>query len=113
MGVSVTKEKAIPMQLKKLRAAFVNESGLALHRCLWAATKAPYEIRDGAIRDLTKAHKACREKKTVPGRNEAKSQSHSGSASGARRTANNPSSCARVCGISVQAQHMPIFSHRS
>jgi hypothetical protein len=63
MGVSVTKEKAIPMQLKKLRAAFVNESGLALHRCLWAATKAPYEIRDGAIRDLTKAHKACREKK--------------------------------------------------
>jgi putative transposase len=64
MGVSVTKEKAIPMQHEKLRAAFVNESGLAVHRCLWA-TKAPYEIRDGAMRDLTKAHKACREKNSA------------------------------------------------
>ena len=63
MGVSVTKEKAIPMQFEKLRAAFVNKSGLALHRCLWAS-EFPYEIRDGAMRDLTNAHKACCEKNT-------------------------------------------------
>ncbi len=62
MGVSVTKEKTIPLQFKKLCAAFMNKSSLALHQCLWA-TKVPYKIRDRVMRDLTKAHKACHEKK--------------------------------------------------
>ena len=60
-GVWATKERLIPMQISKLRAAFVNENGLALHRWLWA-TEVPYEIRDGAMMDLVKANKACRAK---------------------------------------------------
>lgn len=56
-----TKDGSVPLAVKNLRSLFVNSAGLALQGASWAAAY-PFEIRDGAMRDLVEAHHACRAK---------------------------------------------------
>lgn len=56
--VEFSKQRDNKVTLKNLRAAFINNSVLPD----WAIDKAPYEVRDAAMRDFVKARKICLQK---------------------------------------------------
>lgn len=59
--VHAAKDVHVPLRLGTMRELFVNADGLDFHGAQWAKI-VPYEIRDGALRDLIDANSACHAK---------------------------------------------------